>query len=131
MLLFYRDRIELTLLLIPVVAAVQLVFNMAMTVLLSALNVFYRDIGNLARHVLRLWFYLSPALFSLDQLTHATRDFPIIQKVLLLNPWASLFTAYHAVIYEGVLPDWAALVQVLIGSIVFLVKNLKNFNLEP
>jgi ABC-type polysaccharide/polyol phosphate export permease len=82
--------------------------------------------------VLRLWFYLSPALFSLDQLTHATRDFPIIQKVLLLNPWASLFTAYHAVIYEGVLPDWAALVQVLIGSIVFLALTTIVFKrLEP
>ncbi len=115
MLLFYRDRIDVTLLLIPVVAAVQFVFNLGMTVLLSALNVFYRDIGNLARHVLRLWFYLSPALFALEQLTHATREFPLIQKLLLLNPWATLFSAYRAVIYEGTLPDWGALLEVLLG----------------
>lgn len=132
MLLFYRDRIEWTLLLLPVVAVVQLVFNMGMTVLLSALNVFYRDIGNLARHVLRLWFYLSPALFSIEQMTHATREFPIIQKVLLLNPWATLFTAYHAVIYEGILPDWRSLIEVLIGSIVFLAITTILFKrLEP
>jgi len=132
MLLFYRDRIEVTLLLIPVVAAVQLVFNMGMTVLLSALNVFYRDIGNLARHVLRLWFYLSPALFTLEQLTHATREFPIIQRLLLLNPWATLFAAYHDVIYEGIVPDWADLIRVLIGSIVFLGLTTIVFKrLEP
>ena len=53
--------IDVTLLLIPVVAAVQLVFNLGMRSCSPALNVFYRDIGNLARHVLRLWFYLSPA----------------------------------------------------------------------
>jgi ABC-type polysaccharide/polyol phosphate export permease len=132
MLLLYRDRIELTLLLLPVVAAVQLVFNMGMTVLLSALNVFYRDIGNLARHVLRLWFYVSPALFSIEQLTHATQSFPIVQKLLLLNPWATLFSAYHDVIYNGTLPDWSALGAVLIGSIVFLALTTLVFKrLEP
>ena len=76
MLLFFRDRIELTLLLIPAVAAVQLLFNLALTILLAAVNVFYRDVGNLARHVLRLWFYLSPALFSLEQLIAAHRVVP-------------------------------------------------------
>ncbi len=76
MLLFFRDRIELTLLLIPVVAVVQLVFNLALTILLAAVNVFYRDVGNLSRHVLRLWFYLSPALFSLDQLIAGDRVIP-------------------------------------------------------
>ncbi len=35
MLVFFRDRIEVTLLLIPVVAVVQLVFNLALTVLLT------------------------------------------------------------------------------------------------
>ena len=132
MLLLYRDCIELTLLLLPVVAAVQLVFNMGMTVLLSALNVFYRDIGNLARHVLRLWFYVSPALFTIDQLTHATESFPIVQRLLLLNPWATLFSAYHDVIYNGVLPDWSALGAVLLGSIAFLaVTTLVFKRLEP
>jgi ABC-type polysaccharide/polyol phosphate export permease len=79
-----------------------------------------------------LWFYLSPALFTLEQLTHATREFPIIQRLLLLNPWATLFAAYHDVIYEGIVPDWAALIRVLIASIVFLGLTTIVFKrLEP
>ena len=31
---------------------------------MSACNVFFRDIANVARHALRLWFYLSPALYA-------------------------------------------------------------------
>jgi ABC-type polysaccharide/polyol phosphate export permease len=132
MLVFFRDRIEPTLLLIPVVAVVQLVFNLGMTILLGALNVFYRDIANLARHVLRLWFYLSPALFSLEQLIHATEHYPIIQRILTLNPWATLFTAYRAVIFEGTLPDWSALGSVLVGSLVLLALTTLVFKrLEP
>ena len=59
-----EPHVARTLLLIPVVAVVQFCFTLAVAIALSALNVFYRDIGNLARHVLRLWFYLSPALYG-------------------------------------------------------------------
>jgi ABC-type polysaccharide/polyol phosphate export permease len=132
MLLFFRDRIELTLLLIPAIAAVQLVFNLALTVLLAAVNVFYRDVGNLARHFMRLWFYVSPALFSLDQLINATQSYPEIQRLLTLNPWATLFTAYRAVIYDGRLPDWGALGLVLVGSLALLGLTTVLFKrLEP
>jgi ABC-type polysaccharide/polyol phosphate export permease len=132
MLLFFRDRIEITLVLIPVVALVQLVFNLALTILLAAVNVFYRDVGNLARHFLRLWFYLSPALFSLDQLVHATERYPVIQRLLTLNPWATLFTAYRSVIYDGRWPNWGSLALVLGGSIVLLALTTLLFKrLEP
>jgi len=120
MLLFYRDRISVMLLLIPAIAVVQFVFNLGMAVGVSALNVFYRDIGNVARHLLRLWFYLSPALFSLDQLEKATAGFPIIHKILVANPWATLFTAYRDVIYDARPPDWSALFVVLVGSVILV-----------
>ena len=62
MLLFYRDRLAWTILLIPAIAVVQFAFTLAVAILVAAVNVFFRDVGNVARHVLRLWFYLSPAL---------------------------------------------------------------------
>ena len=40
--------------------SVQLLFSMGIAIAASAVNVFYRDVGNLTRHVLRFWFYLSP-----------------------------------------------------------------------
>ena len=63
-ILLYGHRLSPWLLLIPVVAAVQLVFSLSVAIALSAANVFYRDVGNLARHLLRFWFYLSPTLYS-------------------------------------------------------------------
>jgi homopolymeric O-antigen transport system permease protein len=132
MLVFFRDRIEPTFLLIPVIAAVQLLFNLTFAVLLAAVNVFYRDVGNLSRHVLRLWFYLSPALFSLEQLARATEPYPVIQRILTLNPWATMFTAYRSVIYDGQPPDWSALAVVLGASIVLLAAVTLVFKrLEP
>ena len=68
------------------VAVVQFFFTLAVAIALSALNVFYRDIGNLARHVLRLWFYLSPALYAEDQVTHLSANHPELGDAVPAQP---------------------------------------------
>src|ERR1700675_363156 len=45
-LIFFPHRLSPTLVLIPVIGVVQLCFNLAVSIGLAALNVFYRDIGN-------------------------------------------------------------------------------------
>ena len=93
LMLFYPDRISPYLLLIPVIAAVQFVFTLACAFLVAAGNVFFRDLGNVATHVMRLWWFLSPGLYSLallDELTifqeqpvaaDARRDQPVRDPV--------------------------------------------------
>ena len=121
-LLFFPHRLSPTLVLIPVIGVVQLCFNLAMSIGLAALNVFYRDIGNVARHAMRLWFYLSPGLYALADLQAATEhlSIPLIRHILLWNPFAILFTAYRNVIYEGIGPDWGSLGALLVASLVLL-----------
>ena len=120
MLLLYRDRLSATLVLIPVIAVVQFCFNVAVAVGLAALNVFYRDIGNLSRHALRLWFYLSPGLYAIELLQEKTEHIPVVGQLLLANPFAILFTAYRDVIYNDQSPDWSGLAALLVGSLVLL-----------
>ena len=66
-MLFFLHRISINLLFIPVIAAVQYVFTLGMALAVASVNVFFRDLGNVLRHLLRLWFYLSPALYSLSR----------------------------------------------------------------
>jgi ABC-type polysaccharide/polyol phosphate export permease len=125
-MLLFADRISLMLLWIPVIAVVQYVFSIATAVFLSAANVFFRDLGNVAGHVLRLWWFLSPSLFSLDQLENVgvIKDHHWIGVLAQANPFAILFTAYRNVIYgtsDGGLPvppDLASLALLLAASFV-------------
>ena len=126
---FFPHRLTWTMLLIPLIAVVQFVFNLALAVGLGALNVFYRDIGNIARHAMRLWFYLSPGLYAFATLQEATAkiSFPLLQHILLWNPFAILFTAYRDVIYGqekppygGIIPDWGLLGGLLLASLILL-----------
>jgi homopolymeric O-antigen transport system permease protein len=126
--LFFRDRLTPWVLLIPVIAAVQFLFTMALGILLSSLNAFFRDIQNVLRHVLRLWFYLSPALYSLALVADGN---PTIYAILRLNPFAVLFDSYRSVIWgsepaAGVYlppgpPDWLGLAVLAGVSGLFLL----------
>lgn len=132
LLLFYSDRLSVWLLTIPAIAFVQFLFTLPIAIVLAALNVFYRDISNVMRHVIRLWFYLSPGLYAIDQLKGISKSHPIVSDLLLLNPFATLFTAYRDAIYNEVAPDWIALLRLAAVSIVLLVGAVWVFKrLEP
>jgi ABC-type polysaccharide/polyol phosphate export permease len=139
LMLIYSDRLTPYILLIPVIAVVQYVFTLAMAILVSGANVFFRDLRNVAGHVLRLWWFLSPGLYSLAFLDSLkiVEQYPIIKVIATANPFAILFTAYRQVIYGSETappgpPDWASLAVLGVGSIVFLgVATVIFKRLEP
>ncbi len=140
MLLFYRDRLTPLILLIPVIAVVQLVFTLAFSLAVAAANVFLRDIGNLARHVLRMWWYLSPGIYAMETLANSAffKSNKVLLRILEANPFAILFTAYHNVIYgtsDGglpVMPDWTSLGLLLVVSCFLVLGGMAIFKrLEP
>jgi ABC-type polysaccharide/polyol phosphate export permease len=138
-MLLYPERLSAYLLFIPLIAAVQFVFTLAVAVLLAAGNVFVRDLGNVTRHVLRLWWYLSPGLYSLTLLDEVELfdRYPFLERLLTANPFAILFDAYRNVIYgtpdhPPLPPDFVALGILLVASLAFLGGSTIVFKrLEP
>jgi ABC-type polysaccharide/polyol phosphate export permease len=141
-MLLYADRISPFILLIPVVAVVQYVFTLAFSLLVAAGNVFFRDLGNVLRHVTRLWWFLSPGLYSLSTLDEVSlfREHSWLRTLIALNPFSILFEGYRRVIYGSAdgggslpgWPDWTALGGLLIASVVFLaVATIVFKRLEP
>jgi lipopolysaccharide transport system permease protein len=129
LMLLHGSRLTPMIAWIPVIAAVQFVFTLASAILVSALNVFFRDLGNAVGHALRLWWFLSPGLFSIADLKelHFLQANPILSELVGWNPFAVLFEAYRAVIYGAPVeggkpfpPDLVALGFLLLGSFVFL-----------
>lgn len=140
LLLLDAGRISIQLLWIPVIAAVQFVFTVAVALLVSAGNAFFRDLGNVTGHVLRLWWLLSPGLYSMQMLEdfRFVQENPIVKVLFVLNPFATLFESYRRVIYgtpdggQPIGPDLVALGLVLAGSLVFLALTALLFKrLEP
>jgi ABC-type polysaccharide/polyol phosphate export permease len=140
LMLFFSDRISIYLVFIPLIACVQFVFTLACAYLMAAGNVFFRDLGNVEGHVLRLWWFLSPGLYSLAALDDLSifKNHPFLRTLAALNPFAILFESYRKVIYgtsDGGppgLPNFAALAALLAGSTVLLAVTTIVFKrLEP
>jgi ABC-type polysaccharide/polyol phosphate export permease len=141
LMLFYQDRITPYLLLVPVIAAVQLVFTLACAYLVAAGNVFFRDLGNVETHAMRLWWFLSPGLYSLALLDELNifKENPWLRTLVGLNPFAILFEAYRKVIYGSAtpaappgLPDFGSLTALLVASFILLALTTIAFKrLEP
>jgi lipopolysaccharide transport system permease protein len=139
MFAFFPDRLSWFPVFIPVIAAVQFVFTLALGILVAAGNVFVRDLGNVLGHLLRLWWYLSPGLYSIALLSeHQLLDeYPFLGTILMSNPFSVLLEAYRAVVYGTPtsapgFPDFASLGLVLAASVVLLAVSTLFFKrVEP
>jgi ABC-type polysaccharide/polyol phosphate export permease len=110
------------------------VFSLSLAIGLAAVNTFYRDIQTLLGHVLRLWFYASPGLWSFQD--HLQEPSPL-RTILMLNPMAPILESYRNIIYGTAdavhaPPDWTGLLWALGVSVVLLVGAVALLNrLEP
>lgn len=132
----FPDRLSAWILLIPVIAVVQVLFATAVAIAVSAVNVFYRDVGNLTRHLMRFWFYLSPTLYGIDTIHEITADKPGLGQAIdawyAINPFTYLLGAYRSVIYEGTAPNWSALLVLAgVSLVLFALAILLFKRFEP
>ncbi len=120
--LIYPHRLSAWVLTLPLIAVVQFVFTLALGIFLAAMNAFFRDVQNVLRHVIRLWMYVSPVLYSLQQLEGQDAA----RQILGLNPMAPIIEGYRHILYgtektvHGIAPDWLSLLAVLGISAVLL-----------
>jgi ABC-2 type transport system permease protein len=130
----------------PLAFLALVVFTVALTLWLSALNVRYRDVGHLLNIGLLVWFWLTPIVYSgyLVQEALGEHEFLGINlwNLFLLNPLAGIVFGFQRALYavvqpagqtQPVLPDvslaWLAgvLVIVLVASFAFLWFTWRRF----
>jgi lipopolysaccharide transport system permease protein len=80
---------------LPVPLLVQFVLTLGFCLFLSALTVHFRDLMNILGHVLHLWFFATPVLYSLVEVPERMR------AVLRLNPMAHVIGAYQQILFSG------------------------------
>jgi ABC-2 type transport system permease protein len=102
------------LLALPLVILLQILLVAWAGLFLSIGYVFVRDLDHVYEVGMRILFFVTPIIFSLDQLT------PWVRQVLQLNPMAHLIGFSRALILEGRLPPLPALGTMLLINLVLL-----------
>lgn len=114
LMVVYRVPISLTALLAPGILAIQTILTLGLTFLLSALNVYYRDVGYFTGIGLRFWMYLSPVIYSLENVPSKYRS------IYMLNPMTPIIDGYRRIFLEGTLPDRLYLSYTAIFAFIML-----------
>ncbi len=116
MLFVFRIHLSLTLLLLPVILFVQIVFASGFALFLAALTVFYRDVEIIMETILLAWFFLSPIIYPMNLV------FPAYTRLMyIINPMASIIEAYRNVLYSGGMPGLDFLGRTFVESLILLV----------
>ena len=103
------------LLFLPIVMIVEYFLALGITMLLSALNVYFRDLEYIMGIVMMAWQFLSPVMYDTD----------IVPENLLvifnLNPMSPIIQCYRDILYYKRIPTISTLgISVLVG-VVFLI----------
>lgn len=113
-LIFSGVGLSIYLLWLPVVALIQYLLLLGFTFILSAIEIFVRDIEHIVNFILSMAFYVTPLLYTPDFVPDN------LQWILKLNPMAYLVDAYRSIFLYQQNPSFSGLTIVSIFS-VFLV----------
>lgn len=110
---------------VPFIFVIQFAMVVGLALLLSSLNVYYRDVGYMIDVLLAFGFYASPIFYQPSLV--AGRLGSVWYQVYMLNPMANLITAYREALLNNQVPDlvlWVrpavfALAVILLGAYVF------------
>lgn len=112
---------SMALLAIPLVLLMQLVLVVWTSLLLSMTFVFVRDLDHLFEVGMRILFFVTPVIFSLDTLS------PGLRRLALLNPLAHVIGYTRTLLLEGRLPPLEPLFAFLVINVVLAYGALVIF----
>jgi ABC-2 type transport system permease protein len=99
LLAFYRDFIGPQLVLLVPALAVALIFTTGMALLVSALNVRYRDVEHLLEIILLAWFWLTPIVYPVS-FVQAKLVPKHLFWIFMANPMTAVITSMQRAIYR-------------------------------
>jgi lipopolysaccharide transport system permease protein len=102
-LLYFHIGLSFWLIGLPVIILIEVILVLGFTLLVSSLNVFFRDTLALMDLGLMAWFYLSPVFYPVS---YVQKQKAYIYHIYLLNPMTSILTGFRKVfLANGFLPD--------------------------
>lgn len=114
--------ISFCLLFLPLIALIQYIFTLGMVFILSAIEIYVRDVEHIVNFFISMLFYVTPILYTPDYVP-AKFNF-----ILRLNPLSYIINAYHSIFYYKEIPNMGDLGIIFILSMVIFLVGYKIFD---
>jgi ABC-type polysaccharide/polyol phosphate export permease len=126
MMAYYRLPLTPTVLFLPVIIAVQIIFTAGVALLVAMANLFYRDVKYLFEVVITIWMFATSVVYPIERIGgHAG-------MLLRLNPMTPIIDGYRDVLLKGELPAMgpffaAAVLSALILGVSWILFHRAEF----
>lgn len=102
-----------------------IIFTISLSLLFSAVNVYYRDVKLLSGFLLQLWFFATPVFYSVDKVSMKWK------LILFLNPMTFIVENTRRAILEGRgIVLWQLVFELAVVAIFYIISRAVFISLE-
>lgn len=103
------------LLYLPIIITIQYIMTLGISLILAAVDVYFRDMEYITGVVTMIWIWLTPIMYALENVPSN------LAAILSLNPMTHVIRTYQNILYYKVAPTGKSLFILAIFSVVLLV----------
>jgi lipopolysaccharide transport system permease protein len=96
-------------------------FSFAVGVLLSAVNVKYRDVKHAIPFLVQIWLFLTPVIYPIKAIPGRFR------WLITVNPMSGIIEAFRATTVSSQPFDWASLLLAIVATLIILTVGVAYF----
>lgn len=105
----------LAILCLPVIMLVEYILALGITMMVSAVTVYLRDVEYLLGIITMAWQFLTPVMYAVDFVPEELRG------IFYLNPMTPVIVSYRDILYYGRIPQLETLLSAVIIGIIMLI----------
>jgi len=105
----------LALLYLPLIMIVEYILALGISLLSSALTVYFRDLAYILNIIAMAWQFLTPVMYSASQVPEK------LMPIWRLNPMTPVIDAYRDVLYYKQIPQVSTLTEAIMLGVIVLV----------
>lgn len=121
-LILFHIKLTWAVLAFPIVLFIETIMLMGLGLLVSVVNVYFRDLEHILGVLVTVWFFLTPVIYPIDLIPEQVKVY------FMYNPMTPMIEAYRDIFFDGVWPRWRDIGLLLVFSTVVLLAGLLVFN---
>jgi ABC-2 type transport system permease protein len=109
------------LLFLPLIIIIEYLLALGITMIVSAVTVFLRDVEYILGIFVMAWQFLSPVMYGIDMVPEE------YHKIFSINPMTPIMIAYRDILYYKKIPEMHTLLQAVVLGIALLAVGILVF----
>ena len=118
----YGLGITINIVFYPILLVIQFILLLGISLFVSSITVYFRDLQHFIGVLLQLFFYATPIVYSIDAIPE---NFTWIFK---FNPMTYIIEGYRDIFYYQTIPEMGSLLKVLVIGILVCITGYLLFN---